>query len=144
MHRCSIDIQNLNYASLCDLGTTPAFLRKVARAIGIEVKGEPFRIPKTRYWFLELTPHGWMLLEPILSGTGKGCFILDICSEEELTKEQKEDITSVIDEMYPNRDSLGQRTAKRTLLPADRDHENETERKRGSVVSSSSSSTSSS
>ena len=120
MHLCSLEIREVNYASLCDHRTMQAFLSSVTHAIGAQKKAEPhlweLAIQKphehTLLWVLALAPRGSIVLEASLSGEAKGSFTLNVCSTNPVEKKR---ILAVVEKTFCERDSTGMRTAKRLV-----------------------------
>lgn len=123
MHRCSIEVRDVNYASLCDHRTIQTFLLASARAIGAERKAEPqfweltIKEPAehTVLWMMPLVPRGWIILEVFLCGQDKGCFTLDACSMNPVEKRR---ILAVVEKTFCERDSIGQRVSSRLVKGA--------------------------
>lgn len=102
MHRCSIEVTDVGYVSLCNPRTIRNFLLDIARHTRSLTKDEPqIWMPpaqqleeQSEFWTVALAPRGWITVECYLTGEDKGTFTLDICSVNPVEKRR---ILPVID-----------------------------------------------
>lgn len=113
MHRCAIEVDGVNYATLHDSRAIHDFMYAIAKRVYVKVASGPTgtqlhteSVPEhTILWMIALEPRGYILFN---AHPHRGWFALDISCEKGIRKQEMLDL---IEQHFGKRDSIGRRVA---------------------------------